>query len=156
DHSAIDWDALAAFPGTLVFYMGVRQLESIASRLVAGGRAASEPVAVVERGTLSDQRVVVGTLETIAAVAASQAVRAPSLIVVGEVVSLRERLAWFSAVRPLAGVSVAVTRARAQASGLAARLRSLGAEVVEAPAIRIEPLEANVPELSGYDLLCIT
>ncbi|HET6866411.1 MAG TPA: uroporphyrinogen-III C-methyltransferase [Solirubrobacteraceae bacterium] len=154
--SAVDWTALAVFPGTLVFYMGVRQLESIASRLVAGGRAASEPVAVVERGTLSDQRVMVGTLGTIAEVAASEAVRAPSLIVVGEVVSLRERLAWFSAVRPLAGVSVAVTRARAQASGLAAQLRSLGAEVIEAPAIRIVPLDGPAPDVSGYDLVCLT
>jgi uroporphyrinogen III methyltransferase/synthase len=154
--SSVDWDALAAFPGTLVFYMGVRQLESIASRLVAGGRAASEPAAVVERGTLSDQRVVVGTLGTIAEVAASAAVRAPSLIVVGEVVSLRERLAWFAAVRPLAGVSVAVTRARAQASGLVAELRSLGAEVVEAPAIRIVPLDGPAPDVSSYDLVCLT
>jgi uroporphyrinogen III methyltransferase/synthase len=154
--SALDWEALAAFPGTLVFYMGVRQLESIASRLVACGRAASEPAAVVERGTLSDQRIVVGTLGTIAAVAASESVRAPSLIVVGEVVSLHERLAWFSAVRPLAGVSVAVTRARAQASGLAARLRSLGASVIEAPAIRIVPLDGPAPDLSRYDLVCLT
>jgi uroporphyrinogen III methyltransferase / synthase len=154
--SAVDWDGLAAFPGTLVFYMGVRQLSFIAARLVACGRAASEPAAVVERGTLSDQRVVVGTLGTIAEVAASEAVRAPSLIVVGEVVSLRERLAWFSAERPLAGVSVAVTRARAQASGLAARLRSLGAEVVEAPAIRILPLDGPAPDLSRYDLVCLT
>jgi uroporphyrinogen III methyltransferase/synthase len=154
--SALDWEALAAFPGTLVFYMGVRQLEPIASRLVACGRAASEPAAVVERGTLSDQRIVVGTLGTIAAVAASESVRAPSLIVVGEVVSLHERLAWFSAVRPLAGVSVAVTRARAQASGLAARLRSLGASVIEAPAIRIVPLDGPAPDLSRYDLVCLT
>ena len=60
--SALDWGALAAFPGTLVFYMGVRQLPLIASRLVAGGRDASEPAAVVERGTLPEQRVVTGTL----------------------------------------------------------------------------------------------
>jgi uroporphyrinogen III methyltransferase/synthase len=154
--SAVDWGALAAFPGTLVFYMGVRQLESIASRLIGSGRAASEPVALVERGTLADQRVVVGTLGTIAGLAASEGVRAPALVVVGEVVSLRERLAWFSDVRPLAGVSVAVTRARAQASGLAGRLRSLGAEVVEAPAIRIVPLDGPAPDVSGYDLVCLT
>jgi uroporphyrinogen III methyltransferase/synthase len=154
--SAVDWDALAAFPGTLVFYMGVRQLESIASRLMGSGRAASEAVAVVERGTLPDQRVVVGTLDTIAAVAASSEVRAPALIVVGEVVALGERLDWFSSARPLAGVSVAVTRARAQASALAARLRSLGARVVEAPAIRIVPLDGPAPEVSGYDLVCLT
>ena len=154
--SAVDWEALARFPGTLVFYMGVRQLGTIASRLTACGRAASEPAAVVERGTLPGQRVVVGTLETIVELAATKGVRAPALIVVGDVVSLEERLAWFSAVRPLAGVSVAVTRARAQASGLAARLRSLGAEVIEAPAIRIVPLDGPAPDVGGYDLVCLT
>src|SRR6185437_5711104 len=70
--------------------------------------------------------------------------------------SLRERLAWFSGVRPLAGVSVGVTRARAQASELAARLRSLGAEVVEAPAIQIVPLDGPAPDLARYDLVCLT
>ncbi len=100
--------------------------------------------------------MVVGTLGTIARVATSEGVRAPALVVVGEVVSLQERLAWFSAVRPLAGVTVAVTRARAQSSGLAARLRSLGAEVVEAPAIRIVPLDGPVPDLGRYDLVCLT
>jgi uroporphyrinogen III methyltransferase/synthase len=154
--SSVNWEALAVFPGTLVFYMGVRQLESIASRLMASGRAGSQPAAVVERGTLPDQRVVSGTLDTIAARAASEGVRAPALVVVGEVVSLGERLSWFGAVRPLAGVSVAVTRARAQSSGLAARLRSLGASVVEAPAIRIVPLDGPAPDLSAYDLVCLT
>ncbi len=154
--SAVDWAALAAFPGTLVFYMGVRQLGAIASRLVEGGRAASEPAAVLERGTLPDQRVVTGTLGTIAGAAESAGVRAPALVVVGEVVRLHERLAWLDQVRPLGGVSVAVTRARAQASGLASRLRALGAEVVEAPAIRIVPLDGPAPDVSGYDLVCLT
>jgi uroporphyrinogen III methyltransferase/synthase len=105
---------------------------------------------------LSDQRVVSGSLGTIAAVAASAGVRAPALIVVGEVVALGSRLDWLSSARPLAGVSVAVTRARAQLSALAARLRSLGASVVEAPAIRIVPLDGPAPELAGYDLVCLT
>jgi uroporphyrinogen III methyltransferase/synthase len=157
DESAIDWRALAAFPGTLVFYMGVRQLGSIAEQLVAAGRDPGEPAAVVERGTLPDQRVVSGRLETIAAVAVSEGVRAPALIVVGPVVALGERLAWLSSEKwPLAGVSVAVTRARAQASALADRLRGLGAEVVEAPAIRIVPLDGPVPDLRRYDLVCLT
>ncbi|MGH2883808.1 MAG: uroporphyrinogen-III C-methyltransferase, partial [Solirubrobacteraceae bacterium] len=133
DGSSLDWEALAAFPWTLVFYMGVRQLPAIASSLVAGGRDPSEPAAVVERGTLPEQRVVTGTLATIASVAGEAGVRAPALVVVGLVAGLRERLAWFES-RPLAGVSVAVTRARAQASGLASRLADLGATVVEAPA----------------------
>jgi uroporphyrinogen III methyltransferase/synthase len=77
-------------------------------------------------------------------------------VVVGEVVGLGERLDWFAAARPLAGVSVAVTRARAQASGLAEQLRGLGAVVVEAPAIRIVPLDGPEPALSRYDLVCLT
>ncbi|HEY1538429.1 MAG TPA: uroporphyrinogen-III C-methyltransferase [Solirubrobacteraceae bacterium] len=151
----IDWPALAAFPGTLVFYMGVRSLERIASQLVAGGRPASEPVAIVQRGTFADQRTVSGTLEDIAARAAEAGIRAPAITVVGEVAALHDEIAWFAA-GPLAGRSVAVTRARAQASPLAARLRALGASVVEAPAIRIEPLEATLPDLAGFDLLCVT
>jgi uroporphyrinogen III methyltransferase/synthase len=154
--SAVDWDALAAFPGTLVFYMGVRQLPSIAERLVRAGRWEAEPAAVVERGTLPDQRVVTGTLGTIASLAASKGLRAPALVVVGEVVELRERLAWFSERRPLTGMSVAVTRARAQASELSSRLRRLGATVVEAPAIRIVALDGPAPELERYDLVCLT
>jgi uroporphyrinogen III methyltransferase/synthase len=153
--SALDWGALAAFPGTLVFYMGVRQLAPIASRLVSGGRSSSEPAAVVERGTLPDQRVVTGTLGTIASVAADAGVRAPAVVVVGAVAALRERLSWFES-RPLAGVSVAVTRARAQASALANRLAGLGAAVVEAPAIRIVPLDGPAPSIAGYDLVCLT
>jgi uroporphyrinogen III methyltransferase / synthase len=154
--AALDWDALASFPGTLVFYMGVRQLESIASRLLKGGRSGLEPAAVIERGTLPDQRVVSATLATIAERASAEGVRAPALVVVGDVVALGERLAWFSARRPLTGVSVAVTRARAQASGLAGRLRALGAAVVEAPAIRIVPLDGPAPEVGRYDLICLT
>jgi uroporphyrinogen III methyltransferase/synthase len=151
----IDWPALAAFPGTLVFYMGVRSLERIASQLIAGCRPPSEPVAIVQRGTFADQRTVSGTLADIAERAAAAGVRAPAITVVGPVAALHDEIAWFGA-GPLAGRSVAVTRARAQASALAARLRALGATVVEAPAIRIEPIDATLPELAGFDLLCVT
>ena len=153
--SALDWPALARFPGTLVFYMGVRQLEAIAARLIAGGRPASEPAAVIERGTLADQRVVTGTAETIAAVAAQAAIRAPAISLFGPVAALRDRLAWFED-RPLAGRTIAVTRARAQASGLAARLRALGAATIEAPAIRIAPLDGPAPSITDFDLVCLT
>jgi uroporphyrinogen III methyltransferase/synthase len=153
--SALDWDALARFPGTLVVYMGVRRLPAIAERLLAGGRAGEEPAAVIERGTLPGQRVITATLETIAARASAEEVRAPALAVFGPVVALRERIAWFER-RPLAGLTVAVTRARAQASGLAAQLRSLGATVLETPAIRIVGLDGPAPELETYDLVCLT
>ena len=140
--SALDWDALASFPGTLVFYMGVKRLKENAAALIAGGRNAEEPAAAIERGTWPGQRTVVATLETIAAAVEGEAIKAPALIVVGAVAARREDLAWLER-RPLHGRRVVVTRARAQASGLAAILRDLGAEVVELPAIRIEPRIAS-------------
>ncbi|MDQ6751572.1 MAG: uroporphyrinogen-III C-methyltransferase, partial [Actinomycetota bacterium] len=153
--SALRWDALAAFPGTLVFYMGVRRLPDIVAALTAAGRRGDEPAAVVAQGTLPQQQVVTGTLATIADRALTDGVRAPAITVVGSVADLRATLAWFEA-RPLHGRSVAVTRARAQASELTARLRELGAAVVEAPTIRVEPLTPTIPDLAPYDLVCLT
>jgi uroporphyrinogen III methyltransferase / synthase len=151
EETAIDWAALAAFPGTLVFYMGVRQLSRIAEQLIAHGRDPLEPAAVIERGTLPEQRAVRTTVGGLGGVQA----RAPAVTVVGPVAALHDELAWFAG-GPLAGLSVAVTRARAQASGLAARLRMLGAAVIEAPAIRIEPLDVELPDPRDYDLLVLT
>ncbi len=153
--SAIDWPALAAFPGTLVFYMGVRTLPRIAERLVAGGRPPTQAAAVIEQGTLPGQRTVLATLADIADRAQEERIRAPAITLVGEVAAMREQLAWLEH-RPLHGRTVAVTRARAQASALAARLRALGATVIEAPAIRIEPLDTPLPPLNRYDLVCVT
>ena len=153
--SALDWEALARFPGTLCVYMGVRQLEAITRRLIDGGRPESEPAAVIQSGTLPHQRVVLGTLATIASVAVAEKVRAPAIALFGEVAALRSQLAWFES-RPLAGVTVAVTRARAQSSGLAARLRGLGADAVEAPAIRIAAIDGPAPAVDTYDLICLT
>ena len=153
--SALDWPALAAFPGTLVFYMGVRALPRIAEQLIAGGRPADEPVAVVERGTLPEQRTLLATLADVAARAAAESIRAPAITLVGPVAGLREQIAWLER-RPLHGRTIAVTRARPQGSALAARLRELGAAVVEAPAIRIRPIEAELPDLGRYDLICVT
>ena len=153
EDGTLDWEALARFPGTLVFYMGVKALPRIASQLVAGGRPESEPVAVVERGTLPGQKTVVSTLARVVEDAAG--IRAPAITLVGPVVALREEIAWLEQ-RPLFGTTVAVTRARAQASALAARLQALGATTVEAPAIRTQPLELTLPPVRDFDLLCVT
>jgi len=153
--SALDWEALARFPGTLVLYMGVRSLPLVTERLAAAGRDRAEAAAVVERGTQPGQRVVTGTLSDIAASAEAATVRPPAVTVIGAVAALRDTIAWFER-RPLQGEVVAVTRARAQASGLADRLRDLGAEVVETPAIRIEPRPVDLPRLETYALVCLT
>ncbi len=158
---ALDWEALARFPGTLVFYMGVKRLAENAAALIDGGRDADEPAAAIERGTWPGQRTVSATLGTIAEVVKSEGIGAPALIVVGPVAARREDLAWLER-RPLHGRRVVVTRARAQASGLAATLRQLGAEVVELPAIRIEPqlesaeVRRTVESLREYSLICVT
>jgi uroporphyrinogen III methyltransferase / synthase len=155
DETSIDWPALAAFTGTLVFYMGVRQLPQIAESLIAAGRPADEPVAIIERGTLPGQRTVTGTLADIPEIARQAEVRAPSITIVGPVAGLAEQLEWLPP-RPLSGKTVAVTRARSQASGLARRLEELGAIVVQAPSIRVEPIDGPAPDLSPYDLVCFT
>jgi uroporphyrinogen III methyltransferase/synthase len=161
DETALDWEALARFPGTLVFYMGVKRLAANAAALIEAGRDPGEPAAAVERGTRAGQRTVVATLGTLAAAVEREGVGAPALIVVGAVVGRRSSLAWLER-RPLHGRRVVVTRARAQASGLAAELRGLGAEVVELPAIRIEPrLETEqarraVDAIHSYALICLT
>jgi uroporphyrinogen III methyltransferase/synthase len=161
EESALDWEALARFPGTLVFYMGVKRLAGNAAALIAAGRGAGEPAAAVERGTMDGQRTVVATLGTLAEAVEREDVKAPALIVVGPVVQRRESLAWLER-RPLYGRRVVVTRARAQASGLAKTLRGLGAEVIELPAIRIEPLldsaevKRAAASIGDYALICLT
>jgi uroporphyrinogen III methyltransferase / synthase len=161
EESAIDWPALARFPGTLVFYMGVKRLAQNTESLIGAGRDPEEPAAAIERGTWPGQRTVAATLGTIAEAVEREAVKAPALIVVGEVAHRREKLAWLER-RPLHGRRVVVTRARAQASGLAVTLRGLGAEVVELPAIRIEPridsdeVRAAATAIGVYELICLT
>jgi uroporphyrinogen III methyltransferase / synthase len=152
---ALDWQALAAFPGTLVFYMGVRTLPTLTARLIEAGRPPAQSAAVVARGTLPDQQTVLGTLASIAADALSAGIAAPAITVIGDVAALHAELAW-RAPGPLAGVTVVVTRARAQASELAARLRTLGAQALEAPAIRILATADALPPLAGFDLICVT
>jgi uroporphyrinogen III methyltransferase / synthase len=151
----LDWQALAAFPGTLVFYMGVGRLAAIGEALMRAGRAASEPAAVVQAGTTPEQRSVSATLETIAQRAHEAGVKAPAVTVVGAVAALGDQLAWFSP-GALAGRTVAVTRARAQASSLASTLEALGARVVQAPTIDIRALPGPPLDPAPYDLVCVT
>jgi uroporphyrinogen III methyltransferase/synthase len=144
-----DWEALARAGGTLVILMGAGHIADLAARLVAGGRAASTPVAAVRWGTRPEQRTIRTTLGEVAVAG----IEAPSAIVVGGVAQLD--FSWFER-RPLFGRRVVVTRAREQASELRARLEGLGAEVIELPSIALEPVQFTVPDLRRYAWLVFT
>ncbi|MCI0340316.1 MAG: uroporphyrinogen-III C-methyltransferase [Planctomycetales bacterium] len=130
----------AALPAgeTLVIFMASRNLSANLDRLVAGGRPPGTPAAYVASATLPDQRVVVGTLADLAARVGSPLSRSPAIVIVGEVVSLRERISWFER-RPLSGRRLLVARARPGPSAVAGALRRLGADVFESPRIAVEP-----------------
>jgi uroporphyrinogen III methyltransferase/synthase len=141
--------------------MGVGRLPQIAERLAAAGRNPGEPAAAVERGTHPGQRTVTATLAELPVAVAEAGLRAPAILLFGPVAARRETIGWLER-RPLYGRRVVVTRARAQASGLAATLRSLGADVVELPAIRIVPrldtdeVRDAIESLHSYALVCLT
>ena len=157
----LDWPALAKFPGTLVFYMGVTHLAQIARTLVECGKPGATPAAVIESGTTPSQRVVEGDLATIAEAALAARVSPPALLVVGEVATRRDRLHWFES-RPLFGQRIVVTRPREEAASAAAGLEALGAEVLVAPTVEILPaadlsaVDEAIDRLDSYDWLVFT
>ncbi len=161
EESTIDWSKLATGVGTLVFLMGVKNLPSITENLIAAGRDPKTPVALVRWGTTPRQVTLTGTLETIVADVKAAGLKPPSIIIVGEVIELRETLNWFEK-RPLLGKTVVVTRARAQASDLVDKLSDLGAECLECPTIKVVPpddwghLDAAIDNLETYDWLIFT
>jgi len=161
EESSIDWESLARGIGTLVFFMGVKNLPDITQELIAHGKSPDTPVALIRWGTTPGQQTVTGTLDNIAEQVKKAGLKAPAIIVVGEVVQLRESLKWFEN-RPLLGKRIVVTRAREQASDLVKRLSDLGAACLEYPTIRVvpaddaKPLNDAIENLSTYDWIVFT
>ena len=157
--SRLDWSHLGACPGTLVFFMAVRNLPRITQALIAHGRSPTTPAAVIQWGSLPRQKVIEGTLGDIAAKAS--VITSPAITVIGEVVGLRQRLNWYEHL-PLFGKRIAITRAREQAGVLREELAALGAEVIEIPTIEIrppdswEPLDAAIRRLEEFHYLLVT
>jgi uroporphyrinogen III methyltransferase/synthase len=135
-----DWAALARAGGTIVLYMGVKSLPRVAAALVAGGLSPDTPSAAVQWGTYARQRSVVATIATLADAIARAGLDAPVITIVGAVVDLRAEIAWFDRL-PLFGRRVVVTRATAQVGILRDTLATLGADVLELPALRVEPMD---------------
>lgn len=140
EESNIAWDKLATGAGTIVVYMGIKNLPVITQKLISNGRAADTPVAVVRWASTPQQRSVVGTLETITDVVQQAGIKPPALVIVGEVVKLRNSLDWFEK-RPLFGKRIVVTRTREQASELVAKLEEHGADCLEYSTIHIQPVD---------------
>ena len=138
--SEIDWERLSVGGGTIVFYMGIKNLALIAARLIEHGRTPETPVALIRWGTRPEQEVLVGTLADIADKAKAAGFKPPAITVVGEVVRLREELRWFDN-RPLFGKGIMVTRAADQAGEFAGMLTGHGAHVFECPTIELVPAE---------------
>jgi len=154
----LDFAALARFPGTLVFYMGVTTAPKWSQALLEHGKPAGTPVAIVRRCTWPDQQTVITTLGEVSQLLQHTKLRPPAVIIVGEVVRQRHVKSWFTA-RPLFGRTVLVTRPEHQAQNLTRRLRELGANVLVQPAIEIrEPsdwsaVDTVIQRLAEFDWL---
>ena len=159
--SSIDWKRLATGPDTLVFLMGMKNLSDIAGRLIEEGRDRDTPACVIREGTLPSQEVVTATLGTIAEEVRRKGLRPPGIIVVGDVVRLRDELKWFEK-KTLFGKKVVVTRAEHQSRRLGELLADRGARAVYLPTIDIKPLPPGralrkaLGELSSYDAVIFT
>jgi uroporphyrinogen III methyltransferase/synthase len=159
--SSINWQALATGIGTLVFFMGVKNLPNIVEQLTRHGMSADTLVGLVRWGTTTRQVTVTGTLDNIVERATAAKLKAPAIIVVGDVVGLRDTMQWFEK-KPLMGKRIVVTRARQQASDLVTALQAAGAECLECPTIQIEPpadwkaLDLVIDKLDEYHWIVFT
>ena len=154
--SRVNWKAIANTRGTIVVLMGGSRVAEIASSLVSYGRHPDEPAAAIQHGTSTKQHTISGTLTNISSNVQQAGMTSPLALIVGDVVALRDRIAWFDTLS-LFGKRVLVTRARSQASKLASGLKELGAIVVECPVIRseavenMEPLDTALAKLMNYE-----
>ena len=158
--SGLDFPALAKCPGTLIFLMGISNMEMISRRLIECGKDPKTPLAFIEKGTTPYQRTVMCTLETAGETILRENVTAPAITIMGGVVELGKILAWRKNL-PLSGKRLVVTRAAKQASGIAAKLSALGAEVIETPMIETRTLceessKVVLADLSNFDVLAFT
>ena len=156
--STIDWSKLSTGVGTLVFLMAVKNVRSITQKLIENGRPPDTPVAVIRWGTRPDQKTIVGTLQSIPELVKEKHIKPPAVMVVGEVVRLRETLQWYEK-KPLFGYRILVTREHMEGFE---RLEELGAEIIEFPTIEIVPpesyeeIDSSIEHITSYDWLVFT
>ena len=153
---SLDFETLAHCPGTLIFLMGIANMDFIAKRLMECGKDPNTPLAFIEKGTTPYQRTITATLATAGETIVRENVTAPAITIMGGVVELGKTLAWKKNL-PLSGKRLVVTRAAKQASGITARLAALGAEVIETPMIETRPVDVKEWQtLANFDILAFT
>lgn len=161
EDTSIDWSKIATGIGTLVFYMGMANLPHIVDRLIENGRSADTPIALIRWGTRPEQETLVGTLADIVEKVRAAHFKNPAIIIVGEVVTLRDKLSWFEK-KPLFGKRVLVTRSREQASVLSEKIEVLGGEPWEFPTIDVvepddyAPMDKAITEIEKFDWIILT
>ncbi|MDI6891004.1 MAG: uroporphyrinogen-III C-methyltransferase [Thermodesulfovibrionales bacterium] len=156
--SAIDWSKLSTGVGTLVFLMAVKNIDLVTQKLIENGRNPDTPVAVIRWGTRPDQKTITGTLRNIAELVKEKDIKPPAVMVVGDVVRLRESLRWYEK-KPMFGYRILVTKEHPEGSE---RLEELGAEIIEFPTVEIVPpesydeLDKSIDKIATYDWLIFT
>jgi len=143
ENSEINWNSLANINGTLVFLMGIANLDKISLNLIKEGKSKDTPVALISWATNHNQKVITTTLEDAYETAISNNVKPPTLIVIGDIVELRNRLNFFES-KPLFGKNIIITRSRTQNSSLVSKISDLGGNAIEVPTIKIEKIENNI------------
>lgn len=147
-----DYETVAKLEGTLVFLMGLGNLEKITENLIKHGKMPETSVAVIKNGTTAKQETYIGTLGTIAGIVRENNVKAPVIIIIGEVVNLREKMKWFENM-PLFGKNILVTRNRDKQEEITSKIIEFGGQAINIPFINIEYLDFEMPDLSKYSTL---
>lgn len=157
----INFKALVSMKGTIVFMMSVSTLKFILDGLLNAGMDKNMPAAIIENGTRTYQRKVLGTIENLYDRSASEKIKPPSVVVIGEVCSMSQKLDWFSK-RPLSGVKIIVTRPKVSGGTLSEKLKEMGACVIDYPCIEIyeicdnKPLEKALSSINDFNWLVFT
>nr|WP_201260043.1 uroporphyrinogen-III C-methyltransferase [Tissierella sp. P1] len=161
ENEELDWKALTALKGTLVFLMGVSNLQKITESLLKHGKSKETPVAIINWGTTPRQRVLEGNLSNIYEKALKEKIKPPSLIAIGDVVSLREKLNFYEK-KPLLGENIVVTREKAHAIDTIKKIEKLGGNVISFPTIKLEEITPNkeleeaIKNISKYSYIVFT
>lgn len=161
ENEELDWKALTALKGTLVFLMGVSNLQKITESLLKHGKSKETPAAIINWGTTPRQRVLEGNLSNIYEKALKEKIKPPSLIAIGDVVSLREKLNFYEK-KPLLGENIVVTREKAHAIDTIKKIEKLGGNVISFPTIKLEEITPNkeleeaIKNISKYSYIVFT